>query len=344
MPAFDATATSEQVVEAFAPQIKGRTFVITGAGRPSIGSSMATELARASPAHILIASRTPAKVEPVLAAIRDIDSSIKTTFVQLDLGDHDSVRQAAKEILEATASHIDVLINSAGNMALKEYTVDKQGIEMQLAGNHVGHFLLTNLLAPALVAAAKSSKEHSARVVNLTSIGYRITPFRFEDYLFSQGKTYDHWTAYGQAKTANILFSYGLTKRLKDQGVISFAAHPGSNVDTQLGAHLTVEDYNGIAEVAKRNTGKDWEFEEPRFKTFAQIGATPLIAALDPDLSAAEHPAYLENSRAIKPDEHASDPKAVEKLWSLSEKLVGEVFLLPFKLSRYSKGFRNPYM
>jgi len=325
MPIFDATATSEQVVKAFAPQIKGHTFVITGAGQPSIGSSMATSLARASPAHILIASRTAAKVEPVLAAIREIDPSVKATFVQVDLCDHDSVRQAAKEILEATASKIDTLINSAGNMAIKEYTVDKQGIEMQLSGNHVGHFLLTNLLVPALLVAADADKKHGARVVNLSSLGYLISPFRFDDYNYSDGKTYDLWTGYGQAKTANILFSFGLTKRLKERGVTSFAAHPGSNLDTQLGSHLVFDDYNDIFEITKRNTGKDFVFDEPRFKTYAQIGATPLTAALDPDLPA-KAPAYLQNSQIVEPAEHASNPENVEKLWKLSERLVGQEF------------------
>ncbi|KAI2639149.1 NAD(P)-binding protein [Hypomontagnella submonticulosa] len=318
MPEFDPLATSEQVIEAFAPQVKGRTFVITGAGQPSIGSQMATSLAKAAPAHILIASRTGSKVDPVLAAIKEIDSSITTTFVQVDLSDHDSVRRASKEIL-AAAPKIDVLINSAGVMAIKEFTVDKQGIEMQLSANHVGHFLLTNLLVPALLASG------APRVVNLTSSGYKITPFRFDDYNFSDGKEYDMWSGYGQAKCANVLFSYGLTKRLKNRGLASVAAHPGYNNDTQLGSHLTWDDYKEIFPTMKRNTGKDFEFEEPRFKTFTQIAATPLIAALDPEISA-KAPAYLENSRIAVADEHATNDESVEKLWKVSEKLVGQEF------------------
>ncbi|KAI2472412.1 NAD(P)-binding protein [Annulohypoxylon bovei var. microspora] len=325
MPVFDATTTSEQVVEALGQHVKARTFVITGAGQPSIGSSMATTLARASPEHIVIVSRAPTKVDPVLAAIREVNPSVKATYIQADLSDHDSVRRAAKEVLEATASKVDVLINSAGNMGLKEYTVDKQGIEMQLSANHVGHFLLTNLLVPALLAAADANKEHGSRVVNLTSLGYLISPFRFDDYNFSGGKTYDLWTAYGQAKTANILFSYALTKRLKERGVNSFAAHPGSNLDTQLGSHLTMDDYDSIYETTKRNTGQDFVFDSPRFKTYAQIGATPLTAALDPEI-AAKAPALLINNQIAGTAEHASNPEFVEKLWELSEKLVGQEF------------------
>ncbi|KAI4098903.1 MAG: hypothetical protein LQ339_006209 [Xanthoria mediterranea] len=324
---WEATATSEQVVAAYAAQVKDRTFVITGAGQPSIGSSMATELAKASPAHILIASRTAAKVDPVLSAIRSINPSIKATFVQLDLSNHTSVRKAASDILAATGSKIDVMINSAGNMALKEYTQDDQGIEMQMSANHVGHFLLTNLLVPALLAGAQAPS--GARIVNVTSGAYQISPVRFDDAAFSGGRAYDPWTAYGQAKTAQILFAHGITNRLKQQGVVSFACHPGSNMDTNLGAHLTMDDYGDMVSMTKRNTGNEFFFnvgDEPRFKTYEQIAATPLIAALDPELTA-KAPAYLQNNQVVQPAvSHAYESEHVEKCWKLSEGLVGQEF------------------
>ncbi|KAI3319871.1 NAD(P)-binding protein [Xylariaceae sp. AK1471] len=315
---FDGHTTSEEVIEAFKPEIKGKTYVLIGAGYPSIGSQMATYIAKGSPAHILIASRTASKVEPVVKTIAGIDSSIKTTYVQVDTTDHDSVREAAKKILEATPK-IDVLIHSAGAMATKEYTLDKQGIEFQFSANHVGGFLLVNLIVPALLAAGK------ARFVNLTSSGYHISPVRFDDWNFSGGKEYEPWTGYGQAKTANILFAYGLTKRLMHRGITGAAVHPGYNGDTKLGEHLTYEDYAAIDGIFLRNRGFKWVWEEPRFKTFSQIAATPLIAALDPDLPA-KSPAYLQNSQITETDEYARDPEAVEKLWKLSEDLVGQKF------------------
>ncbi|OOF89897.1 hypothetical protein ASPCADRAFT_180177 [Aspergillus carbonarius ITEM 5010] len=318
MAVFDAFASSEQIIEAFGPQIKGKTFVITGASKLSIGNQMATSLAKAAPAHILIASRTLSKVQPVLDEIQAIDNTIKTTAVQVDLTDHDSVRRAADEILTA-APKIDVLVNSAGVMGAKEYTLDKQGIELNLSANHLGHFLLTNLLVPTLEAAT------SARVVNLTSSAYLITPFRFEDWNFSEGKQYDHWTGYGQSKTANILFAYGLTQRLKHRGIVAVAAHPGYNADTNLGVNLTMDDFVDLFPTVKRNTGKDFVFEEPRFKTYTQIAATPLIAALDPDLRE-RAPVYLQNSAVGATVEYTWDPESVEKLWKLSEELVGQEF------------------
>ncbi|KAI0397959.1 NAD(P)-binding protein [Xylariaceae sp. FL0594] len=316
---FDGHTTSEEVISAFGSEIKGKTFVLIGAGYPSIGSQMATYIAGGSPSHIVIASRTGSKVEPVIAKIREIDAGVKTTFVQVDVTDFESVRRAAAEILEAVGGKggIDVLIHTAGAMAIKEYTLDKQGFEYQLSANHLGGFLLVNLLAPAL--------NKGARFVILTSSGYRLSPFRFDDYNFSNGETYEPWTAYGQGKTANILFAYGLGKRLKDKGVVSLVVHPGYNGDTKLGEHLTWDDYGAIDGVMKKNRGIEWVWEEPRFKNFSQIAATPLIAALDPSL-ADKAPAFLQNSQITQADEHATDPESVERLWKLSEKLVGQTF------------------
>ncbi|KAI6764276.1 hypothetical protein HG530_008065 [Fusarium avenaceum] len=294
---LDKYSTSEEVVRAFASQAQSRTIVITGAGQPSIGSSMATTLAQASPAHIVIASRTASKAEPVLTQIQTINPVVKATFVQVDLSDHGSVRCAADKILAATNSKIGLLINSAGNMAIKA----------------------------CLLAAAAEDEDRGARIVNLTSLGYRISPVRFDDYNFSGGKAYDMWAAYGQAKTANILFAYGITERLKDKGITAFAAHPGSNIETNLGSHLSMEDYSSIPAITKRNVGKDFEFDDPRFKTFDQIGATPLAAALDSTFPEKDD-CYVANCQVEESDEMAKDSENVKQLWKLSEKLIGQEF------------------
>jgi NAD(P)-dependent dehydrogenase (short-subunit alcohol dehydrogenase family) len=113
MTTFNELSTGEEVITALAPHVKGRTFLITGANSQGLGGEMAVSLARGSPAHIIIVSRTAKNVEPVLASIAVADSSVKTTFVQCDLTDRDSVRQAANTIL-AAAPRIDVMINNAG--------------------------------------------------------------------------------------------------------------------------------------------------------------------------------------------------------------------------------------
>jgi NAD(P)-dependent dehydrogenase (short-subunit alcohol dehydrogenase family) len=158
----------------------------------------------------------------------------------------DSTRAAASEVSTLTSS-LDLIINNAGMMT-QTRTTTPEGIEGQFGACHVSHFLLTNLLMPQLLAAAKSNSPGSTRIINLTSLGHRISPVRFSDYnitgkdvppeeknagtlppMFTQNKEdgYNGWVAYGQAKTANILFSCGLNERLKGNGVASYAVHPG---------------------------------------------------------------------------------------------------------------------
>ena len=126
-------------------------------------------------------------------------------------------------------------------MALKDYATTKDGIEMQLGSNHVGHFLLTNLLLPKLLAAGGG-----ARIVNVSSFGYMSGGVRFDDPSFQvrnsreievdqetslmnakHGEKYNAWLAYAQSKTANILFTAALANKLKNKGVLSFALNPG---------------------------------------------------------------------------------------------------------------------
>ncbi|RYP23484.1 hypothetical protein DL767_008800 [Monosporascus sp. MG133] len=326
---FHAFTSSEEVIDRFGSQVKGRTFVITGPGTQSIGGYTALALAKAEPAHLVLVSRNPATVQPVLDEIKATAPNVKATFVRCDLSDQDSVRGAAARILEA-APAIDVLINNAGIGALREYTVDRRGNEMQFSTNHIGHFLLTNLLAPALLSAAVTSAAGEARVVNLTSIGHRISPFRFDDYNFSGGRTYHPLTAYGQSKTANILFSVGLTARLCARGVTSTAVQPGNVPGTRIGDHLKEAPggleaaVSDVAEVALRNTGREWT-EPVDVKTLSQGSSTTLVAALDPELPA-RSPAYLDHCQISEPFEYALDPENAEKLWELSEQLVGQKF------------------
>lgn len=193
---------------------------------------------------------------------------------------------------------------------------------MQFSVNHVGHFLLTNLLVPALQRAAAAAKPDGAgtRVVSLTSGAYLVSPVRFTDHNFSHGAAYQRWTAYGQAKTANILFAYALCRRLHRQNITSTAAHPGYNGDTGLAGHLSWVDLAEIEPVARANTGRAFAWEEPRLKTFAQIAAT-----LNPGMPA-RLPAYLQNGRVARCDESACGEENADKLWELSERLVGQEF------------------
>ena len=180
--------------------------------------------------------------------------------VLLDLMSQESIRQAAVDVTNLT-DRLDIVINNAGIMTPKrQLTVE--GIEAQFGANHIGHFLLTNLLMPQLLSAAKSGTPGSTRVVNLTSLGHRISPVRFHDYNF-EGKDippeeahiplngafakgadgdYNGFVAYGQAKSANVLFSVGLNNLMKEKGLVSFAVHPGCKSLSPLPTRVSTLD------------------------------------------------------------------------------------------------------
>lgn len=220
--------------------------MITGVSPKSLGETLATILATHSPKTLILASRTKSKVEAVVEKTRQVASDCNPIVISLDLSSQKSVRQAAAEIADLV-DHIDLLINNAAVMS-PEHLRTKEGIELQFGTNHIGHFLFTTLLLPQLKAAARSAPKGAVRVVNVTSQGHRLSPIRFHDYNFEgkevpdeekpaswvpehflpkADKPYSGFLSYGQCKTANILFSIGLTERLEAEGIRSYAVHPG---------------------------------------------------------------------------------------------------------------------
>ncbi|KAI3396965.1 hypothetical protein diail_11365 [Diaporthe ilicicola] len=322
MPQFTNQTTAEEVCEAFSSQIKGKTFLITGASANGLGAKYATTLAKYSPAQIILVSRSKPKVDPVIEDVKSVDSRISVKFIPCELSDQDSVRSAAEAILsDEDIKKIDVMINNAGLMAILEYTVDKQGNEMQFSTNHLGHFLLTNLIMPKILAAGPG-----ARIVNLTSHGHRIGPFRFNDPRFRNGEEYDPWSAYGQSKSANVLFTVELARRLESHSIQAFAVHPGLIVTTGLGAHM---DFMAqlpelLAAAERNNPGVGWSVEG-HVKNDSQGCASVLLAALDPGMKS-QTGAYVEDCAVGKATEVAADPQNAKKLWAYSEELVGQTF------------------
>jgi NAD(P)-dependent dehydrogenase (short-subunit alcohol dehydrogenase family) len=222
-----------------------KVVVITGVAPKSLGEAMAVTIAAQSPAKLFLASRTKERLEKVANRI-SIESPQATSAVELvplDLACQKSIQQAASHIANSVDA-VDVLINNAGVMILtRENTAD--GLELQFGTNHIGHFLFTQLLMKQLLHAG-SKNDGSARVINVTSQGHRLSPIRFHDYfiegkdvpdeeqpppeitaVYGQIKGYNGWIAYGQSKTANILFSLAINQKLKSKGVVSYAVHPG---------------------------------------------------------------------------------------------------------------------
>jgi NAD(P)-dependent dehydrogenase (short-subunit alcohol dehydrogenase family) len=298
--------------------------VITGPSDGTIGGATAEILALANPAHIILAGRTEAKVEPVRTRIQSKSPSTKVSFVRLDLSEPATVSTAVQDIKSLT-SKIDVLINIGGIMALRKYKETSIGAEMQFATNFLGHFQLTNELMPLILAVGSGS-----RIVNVSSNGATVSHVRFENHNFDNGKTYNAWLAYGQSKTANALFTTALANstKLRDAGITSFSGSPGLILDTHLQDQLSPEDFQEGMATQKRvyeERGKPLPpFEEP--KPLAQGTSSVLVMALDPRIEA-KNGAFIQDCQPKTDlEEYACDPALATKLWALGEELLGKKY------------------
>jgi len=262
---------------------------------------------------VVLAARSADKTQAALRTLREQVPGARLESLELDLASLASVRACAARFL-ATHDRLDLLINNAGVMASPlGRTAD--GFELQFGTNHLGHFLLTCLLAPALLAAAP------ARIVNLSSGGHVISDIHWDDPNFERHE-YEKWTAYGQAKTANVLFTVELERRLGARGVHAYAVHPGM-IMTDLGRHLTRDDVAALQSMAKSAPGGGGL---PGFKSIAAGAATSVWAATAPEL--AQHGGRYLADCALSSESAAwaTDAAAAQRLWALSEQLVGETF------------------
>jgi NAD(P)-dependent dehydrogenase (short-subunit alcohol dehydrogenase family) len=311
--AYGADTTTDEVIAGI--DLSGKLAVVTGASA-GIGVETARALAAAG-AQVVMAVRDTAKGERAAAQIRESVPDARLEVRELDLASLDSVRAFGKSF-RADHPSLDLLINNAGVMACPEaQTAD--GFEMQLGTNHLGHFALTAELLPALRAAAQAGGD--VRIVNLSSRGHFRGGINFDDPHF-RTRPYDKWEAYGQAKSANILFTVALEKRLAPAGIHSFAVHPGV-IATELSRHLSREDFKEMA--ARAPAGALAR------KSIPQGAATSVWAATSPDL-AGKGGRYLEDvhiaetadeSRTEGVAPHAIDDGVAERLWAWSEDQIG---------------------
>ena len=195
-----------------------------------------------------------------------------------------------------------------------------EGWEMQFATNHIGHFLFTCLLAPILRAAAP------ARIVNVSSAGHRFSGIVFDDDIHYENRPYDKWEAYGQSKTANVLFSVELDRRLGADGAHAYAIHPGM-IMTELARHMSEDD---LTELRRRRPAA----AKLEFKSIPAGAATSVYAATAPELEG-RGGLYLEDCHVagqkapgseIGVSDYALDPEAARRLWTVSEEALGESF------------------
>ncbi|WP_165184612.1 SDR family NAD(P)-dependent oxidoreductase [Caulobacter soli] len=296
--------------------LTGKVAIVTG-GATGIGIETAKALAGAG-AEVVIAVRKPDLAEAAVAEINAVAKGAKASWSMLDLSSFKSIRAFAERWGDRP---LNLLINNAGVMACPlAYTED--GLEMQIGTNHFGHFLLSVLLAPNLVAGAQSG--WGSRLVSLSSIGHRRSPVHFEDPNFRH-RPYDKWEAYGQAKTANALFAVGFDQRFKDRNVRAFSVMPGG-IMTPLQRHLPLEEQKAMGWID--DDGKVRE----GFKTPAQGASTSVWAAVGGELDGVGG-LYLEDLHEAAPwtkesgwsgvMPYALDPEQADRLWALSVKTTG---------------------
>lgn len=337
---FDERTTGFMVASAYGNQVKDKIVLITGANPGGIGESTAVSLARESPRLIVVAGRSLSKLAGTEKEIKKTNPIVAVKLLVLDLSSQESCRKAAQEVLDAAdIPHIDLLINNAGVMNIAKRTLSVDGIEMQFATNHVGHFLFTNLVSPKLMMAATNSPPGSTRIINLSSRAIMYGPVRLSDWNFTKREAdmpeseytsksaRDLWdthedvpywpqAAYGQSKTANVLFTKELNKRLFDRtGILSIAVHPGF-VLTNLDRHHDPIELKAV--VAK--------FGNMLHKDLEQGCSTTLVAALDPKLTSEDY--FMQDCQfASWAPKYATDEELATRLWTLSEGLVRQQFL-----------------
>lgn len=307
-------------------------------------------IARHAPAKLILASRTRAKLQQVAEQITEASPGLTPHIVELNLSSQASTRKAAAEVSKLVG-HIDILINNAA-VVTSERCETEEGIELQFGTNHIGHFLFTSLLTPLLLAGAEhSGKTGSTRVVNTTSLGYRLSPVRFHDYSFegkpvppgeepaagipahmkpdpAAGRPYYVFTSYAQSKSANILHAVSLNQKLGGKGVKAFAVHPGCELSADLCSlarplivHIAI--WTDLSRNLSPGDLKVIEGTSTFWKNQDQGVATTVVAAFDPKLTEAEY-VMLSDCQLEDVATYAKDPSIAERLWQLSERLTGE--------------------
>ncbi len=282
--------------------MQGKTVVVTG-GNSGIGFETAAALA-AMGARVVVTARNADKGRAAVAAITQrLGGDARVQLVVFDLADLASVRRGASELLEQ-APRLDVLVNNAG-LVLSERAETVDGMEATFATNHLGPFLLTNLLLDRIRASSP------ARIVNVASTAHNAArkgiPF---DDLQSE-KKYATMRVYGQSKLANILFTLELARRLEGSGVTANSLHPGT-VRTGYGAD---GDARGLLALGLK-------ISSPFFLSPAKGARTSIYLASDP---AVEHVSgeYFVKCKPKQPKRWARDEEAARHLWQVSDELVG---------------------
>ncbi|KAJ5378885.1 hypothetical protein N7509_012004 [Penicillium cosmopolitanum] len=315
----DARPTARQIIkdEAVEGKLSGKVIVVTGTS-----SGIGIETARAlslTGARLLLTARDLNKAKSALDGILEPE---RVELVEMDNTSLSSVHAAAKAILQKSNGQVNILVNNAGIMALPKLEYTRDGFEMQFGVNHLAHFLLFELLKPALLASA--SPEFSSRVVNLSSSAHHVASINESgDYKFEKTE-YNDWVSYGQSKTANLYMANEIERRYGSRGLHATSVHPGM-IATALMQHMDpamVEGFKSNEEMYKV------------MKSPEQGAATTVWAAIGQEWEKKGGEYLAECGKTTRGNDnheiagvgfagHAYDAEKEARLWKDSLKMVG---------------------
>jgi NAD(P)-dependent dehydrogenase (short-subunit alcohol dehydrogenase family) len=306
---FGATAIAMEVVAGV--DLGGKRAIVTG-GASGIGIETARALAKAG-AEVTLAIRSIEAGEAVAQDIKKTTQNQNVFVGKLDLSDLKSVHA----FVNAWNGPLDILVNNAGVMAIPQRQLSAQGHELQFATNHLGHFVLALGLHDALASA------HHARIVSVSSVGHINGDVDLDDLDFEH-RSYDPWLAYGQSKTANILFAVEAARRWADHGIVANALNPGRIASTNLGRYLEDAPVNPAAS-GPASTGVSVKNVEQGAATSTLLAASPLVEGVTgryfEDCQEAEpyQPGIRRGAAAF-----ALDPEHAKRLWEISLRMLSE--------------------
>ena len=315
----DARPTALQIVkdEALEGKLAGKVIIITGTS-----SGLGIETARAlsvTGARLLLTARDLNKAKIALDGILEQG---RVELVEMDNTSLKSVHAAASAILQKSNNQVNILINNAGIMALPKLELTKDGFEMQFGVNHLAHFLLFELLKPALLASASAS--FSSRVVNLSSSAHHVASINESGNYNFEKTEYNDWVSYGQSKTANIYMTNEIERRYGSRGLHANSVHPGL-IPTALLQHID----SATVEAMKKD-----EKAYKIMKSPEQGAATTVWAAIGQEWENKGGEYLAECGRTNRGNDnheiagtgfagHAYDLEKETRLWKDSLKMVG---------------------
>jgi len=322
---FTAASTTADVVRGI--DLKDKIAIVTG-GYSGLGLETVRTFAQAG-TKVIVPARD---VDRARKAIGAVAAGVEVR--PMNLVDPASIDAFADDFL-ASGLPLHILVNSAGIMAVEELKRDARGNELQFSTNHLGHFRLVARLWPALKRA-----QGARVVVSVSSAGHRFSPVVFDDINFER-RAYDPWLAYGQSKTANVLFATALDARGKEDGIRALSVHPGGIVGTGLTRHMSVETLQ--AHGALDDKGEPILDPSRDLKTPEQGAATQVWCATSPQLDGkggvfcmdceiapllpSDTPWSIarntSSARIAGVEAYAVDREAAERLWAVSEEMTG---------------------